>query len=119
MNVYHRAVANPYRDPGSRMTDGLHSQSRMLGDVKFHAHRRIDPAVVERSREGLAEDSLGTPTWELAASLGYPRLGGARQRIEPRPRLAPPPQLSFAQERLWFFDQLCSRGARPSTSLSR
>src|SRR6185369_16648542 len=80
---YDPAMADPYRDPGRRMTDGLHAQSRMVGDVKFQEHRRIDPEVAGRWREGLAEGSLGEPTWELAAALGYPRPGSGA-RIEPR-----------------------------------
>src|SRR6185369_7915086 len=83
---YHPAMADPYRDQTARMTDGLNAQSRMLGDVKFHEHRQIDPEAAGRWREGLSEGSLGTPTWELAASLGYPCPGGDGPRIPRRPR---------------------------------
>jgi FkbH-like protein len=80
---YDPAMANPYDEPGledhsrgqrmgtRRMTDGLHTVSRMLGDVKFNQHRAIDPQVAERWRNHLAENSLGTCTHELAERLGY------------------------------------------------
>jgi thioesterase domain-containing protein len=45
----------------------------MLGDVKFHEHRRIDPEVAESWRQERDEDFLGEPTWRLAEELGYRR----------------------------------------------
>src|SRR5262249_685356 len=88
---YDPAMADPYRDPGGRMADGLHAESRMVGDVKFQQHGRIAPEAAERSREGLDESSLGEPTWRLAASLGYPRPGPAGDRAEPGIASGTPP----------------------------
>jgi amino acid adenylation domain-containing protein len=65
------AVADPYREPERRMTDGLYTESRMLGDVKFHQHRGVDPAVATRWVGRCSEQSLGLPTRSLAATLGY------------------------------------------------
>ncbi len=65
------AMADPYRDSNRRMTDGPYAESRMLGDVKFHEYRSIDPAAADRWVGRLAEESLGGPTRELASSLGY------------------------------------------------
>jgi thioesterase domain-containing protein len=63
------ALLDPY-GPG-RMTDGIHPLSPMIGDVKFQAHRAIDPDAAERWRERVEESSLGAPTHECAALLGY------------------------------------------------
>ncbi|MEM7350411.1 MAG: amino acid adenylation domain-containing protein, partial [Acidobacteriota bacterium] len=41
------AMLQPYAAESGRMSDGLHTESRMLGDVKFHQHRTIDPAVAD------------------------------------------------------------------------
>ncbi|HEX3556713.1 MAG TPA: amino acid adenylation domain-containing protein, partial [Thermoanaerobaculia bacterium] len=84
-------------------------ESRMLGDVKFHEHSGVDASVAERWREVVPESTLGEATRTMAAQLGYevapveavwqPIERGAWREGEPLP-------LSFAQERLWFLDQL-------------
>jgi amino acid adenylation domain-containing protein/FkbM family methyltransferase len=118
---YDPAMARPYEERRARMTDGIHPESRMLGDVKFHQHTAIDPRVADRFREAGEDLLLGAATWALAARLGYERpegdvadpgsadpgsidgMGGIPARSwapgEPIP-------LSFAQERLWFLDRL-------------
>ncbi|HVF59871.1 MAG TPA: amino acid adenylation domain-containing protein [Thermoanaerobaculia bacterium] len=63
-------MARPYSATAGRMTDGIHPQSRMLGDVKFHTHRRVEAAVAESWREHAAPDALGEVTRDLAAELG-------------------------------------------------
>jgi thioesterase domain-containing protein len=63
-------MAEPYRPGVARMVDGPHAVSRMLGDVKFLGHGRVDPAAAERWREA-GETPLGPPARELAAALGY------------------------------------------------
>ncbi|HEV7516262.1 MAG TPA: amino acid adenylation domain-containing protein, partial [Thermoanaerobaculia bacterium] len=100
-------MARPYDDASARMTDGLHAESRMLGDVKFHQHAAIDAGVAEKWQEGFGEDFLGEPTWDLAAFFGYGRPIDGELTIAPERRqpeaLLP---LSFAQERLWLIDQI-------------
>ncbi len=104
---YHPAMAEPYKETAARMTDGLHRESRMLGDVKFLQHQGIDAAAAERWREAAGEDFLGSPTRRLAAELGYEAAPRGTAPIRPVPRRAGEPlPLSFAQERLWFLDRL-------------
>jgi amino acid adenylation domain-containing protein/FkbM family methyltransferase len=107
------ALLRPYEDRSTRMTDGIHPESRMLGDVKFHQHSGIDPRTAERFREEPDASALGDVTWSLAAKLGYERpkgAAGARDDMGeiPARSWAPgePIPLSFAQERLWFLDRL-------------
>jgi len=54
-----------------RMTDGIHKESTMLGDVKFHTHQGIDSDAASRWKEKFNETMLGDSTRELAISLGY------------------------------------------------
>jgi amino acid adenylation domain-containing protein/FkbM family methyltransferase len=70
---FHPGLLDPYDDPARRMTDGAHALSKMVGDVKFHEHRKVDPEVADAWRREAGEDPLGEPTWRLAESLGYAR----------------------------------------------
>ncbi|CAK0764673.1 hypothetical protein CCP3SC5AM1_30001 [Gammaproteobacteria bacterium] len=103
-----------------RMTDGLHAESKMLGDVKFHTHRQIDASVNERWRERYQNDFLGVMSWRMAQQLGYPSsttailpsssekvgAGAALTALIPLAGAATQHDLSLAQQRLWFLDQL-------------
>ncbi|HEY3572046.1 MAG TPA: amino acid adenylation domain-containing protein [Thermoanaerobaculia bacterium] len=107
---YHPDMAEPYKERPARMTDGLHAESRMLGDVKFHRHSGVDRQTAERWREAYRQDFLGEAAWELAGELGYPverAAAAAWKPIEPAP--ADPGSawpLSFSQERLWVLDRI-------------
>jgi amino acid adenylation domain-containing protein len=115
---FHPAMAAPYKRQGAgdqapgRMTDGIHAWSRMLGDVKFLQHAKVDPAVAERWRDGLRDLVPGDETVALAESLGYAveplrrAAEAGRSAIPRRPADTGPLPLSYSQERLWFIDQL-------------
>jgi thioester reductase-like protein len=122
---FHSAMLAPYE--GERMTDGLESAGRMMGDPKFHHHRQIDAAVADRWRSALGAVRFGEATWKLAERLGYPRpatatptdaSAGGDAGASPRPLppirpLPPRPEwpLAPAQERLWFIAQLERSGS--------
>ncbi|MBW8876584.1 MAG: amino acid adenylation domain-containing protein [Acidobacteria bacterium] len=113
---YHPDMARPYEHGSARMTDGLHSASRMLGDVKFHQHSGVNAEVAERWRSELAEESLGEPARRTADALGY-RLDVAKgSHIERGTWDAGElPPLSLAQERFWAGRQLEARTLAPAT----
>ncbi len=71
---YQPAMIEPYQERQRRMTDGIHEQAKMLGDVKFHTHKKIDSSAAERWRDVYTEDFLGDVTRELAIGLGYDEL---------------------------------------------
>jgi len=64
-------MLRPYDGNRVRMTDGIHPLSKMVGDVRFYEHSRIDPAVASRWQASEGEYCLGTITRKLAESLGY------------------------------------------------
>jgi hypothetical protein len=88
---YEERMANPYGDDGGRMTDGVYGESRMLGDVKYHGHGRVDEGAAERWRAGGEGEAggrrrsrkLGEETWRVAALLGF------RNEFEEEERSAP------------------------------
>ncbi len=65
------ALLDPYDRSTERMTDGLHDESRMIGDPKFHRHHGIDAARGHRWRTEASAISLSNPTREVAARYGY------------------------------------------------
>jgi hypothetical protein len=67
------AMLEPHRGQESKMTDGVHGLSRMLGDIKFHTHQTIDPRIADRWRTQQRNDDFAEITWGLADSLGYER----------------------------------------------
>jgi amino acid adenylation domain-containing protein len=105
----HQDMLKPYQDSRQRMTDGLHAEGKMLGDIKFHAHQKIDAQVAESWRTAYKEDFLSEAAWSLAEQLGYQR----ELKLLTIPRLPEeqPLRLSFAQQRLWFLAQLEGRTA--------
>jgi amino acid adenylation domain-containing protein len=78
---FHPDMLQPYGSKEARMTDGIYptSDSRMLGDVKFHEHTDIDPNVADRWKDYSDGDFLGDITWQVAESLGYEKPLQSRQ----------------------------------------
>jgi amino acid adenylation domain-containing protein len=68
---FHTDMLEPYQDNHVRMTDSIHPLSKMLGDVKFHKHTKIDAGGADRWREQITVDFLGDISWDIAESLGY------------------------------------------------
>jgi oxalate---CoA ligase len=80
---YHPRMLEPQGSRGERMTDGLHDVSRMVGDMKFHRHERIDASVADRWKEYFRTDFLSEATWALARRFGYEEsVAGAAGREE-------------------------------------
>ncbi len=77
---FHPAMIQPYQDKEQKMTDGVSSDSRMMGDMKFKTYSGIDPEVAEKWRKHYKTDFLGDVTWEVAKSFGYEPIEKERQK---------------------------------------
>jgi len=77
------AMLEPQNNRRERMTDGVHPDSRMIGDMKFHQHNGIAAEAADLWRKAYRADFLCEETWQLAAALGYKEtLAQANQRKE-------------------------------------
>lgn len=104
-------MLNPYDSKSDRMTNGTHSDSRMLGDVNFHQHKRIDSHVGEAWKSEVLDDFLSDRVWQMAEQFGYRKSISQFSKllispIAKRPGPVQPIPLSSAQQRLWFIDQM-------------
>jgi len=105
---YKKEILNVYQDTGSKMLDGIHPESKMLGDINFLRHTHIESEVVDKWKRDYKDDFLGDTTRQLAKSLGY-SYGEAPPasryfKIETVPE-ARYYELSNAQKRLWILAQ--------------
>ncbi len=69
---FFQSMLTPQEDREQRMTNGIHEISRMIGDPKFHQHKKIDAAVADQWKSQYEMDFLADDTVKLAVSLGYP-----------------------------------------------
>ncbi len=70
---FHPGMLDPYSHLGSKMTDGLHPESKPMGDTHFLEYGRIRPEMANAWKGVLEDDSLSDITWDLASGFGYER----------------------------------------------
>jgi amino acid adenylation domain-containing protein len=106
----HQEMLQPYGETKKRMTDGIHAQSVMVGDVKFHNYKKIEPAIADSWKKKIKEDFMGDVTRQLAQSFGYSSTDtGSTISIQPAPSRDTYP-LSSAQKRLFMLEQFEGSG---------
>ena len=64
-------MIHPYDDKRLRMTDGIHPESHMVGDPKFHEHKEIDSSIAFKWQVLPPNDYLSATSIELSSELKY------------------------------------------------
>jgi len=97
-------MLDPYDNGKSRMTDGIHPLSKMLGDVKFHTHKTVSASVADQWRKDKPL-TLMNSTWQMAEILGYPREdrvddATSRRELKPIQRLSHGEKVNAVETRI-------------------
>ncbi|MEJ2431315.1 MAG: sulfotransferase, partial [Deltaproteobacteria bacterium] len=72
---FHSDLVRPYDKVEKKMTDGIHRESKPMGDTKFLEYGKINPKVAETWKGVMTDNFLSDATWELASILGYEKPG--------------------------------------------
>ncbi|MFZ8201755.1 amino acid adenylation domain-containing protein, partial [Alteromonas portus] len=106
-------VLDPYANLNNSMTQGNHSGSRMLGDVKFHQHSKIEKNVASQWRQSMSNEQLNDLTQAMASKLNIADFNAtlSSYMVSHETRSAFP-ALSYAQQRLLFIDSFQNGSAQ-------
>jgi amino acid adenylation domain-containing protein len=96
-----------YENGKKKMTDGLHKESKMIGDLKFSSHQKIDNSAADRWKKTGIEYKLGDVTIDVALKLGYKRSQLIIQKPAEIKKASPALHypLSSAQKRFWVLSR--------------
>ncbi|MCC6723568.1 MAG: amino acid adenylation domain-containing protein, partial [Saprospiraceae bacterium] len=68
---FHEGLLDPYRDLDKKMTDGIHKDSRSMGDTNFDQKKKIEAKKAEDWKGVLQDNFLCEATWDTAQQLDY------------------------------------------------
>jgi len=70
---FHQELVHPYNRMETKMIDGIHKESKPMGDTRFLEHGKINSTVAEESKGVSNDNFLSDITWDVASDLGYER----------------------------------------------
>jgi amino acid adenylation domain-containing protein len=78
---YHENLIHPYRDLEDKMIDGIHQDSRSMGDTNFDKKHSIDSKMADHWKGVFNDDFLSETSWNWIEKLGYPTLGNENEPL--------------------------------------
>ncbi len=67
---YHADLVQPYQNIDKKMTDGLYTNSKPMGDVNLLKHKNIDASLSDNWKGVLTDNFLSEETWQVANAIG-------------------------------------------------
>ena len=80
---FEQGMLAPYDASDAKMTSGTSEESRMIGDVKFHSHGKIDHEMASRWETIYKKNFLSEQTMLLANTMGYKNLALVEDMQDP------------------------------------
>ncbi|MEO1260059.1 MAG: amino acid adenylation domain-containing protein [Bacteroidota bacterium] len=71
---YHPNLVKPYLGLDKKMTDGLHTDSRSMGDTHFDQKDKIEASKADDWKGVLDDNFLSDNSWNLAERFGYEKI---------------------------------------------
>jgi amino acid adenylation domain-containing protein len=87
---FHEGLLDPYKDLEKKMTDGIHPDSRSMGDTHFDKKRKIEAKKAEDWKGVLEDNFLCNETWNVAQLLGYEPIGDIVGKLKVPAKLKQP-----------------------------
>lgn len=72
---FDESLINPYQNLDQKMTDGIYTDSKPMGDINLLEHGKIKSDLAKKSEAVKEDNFISESTWQVAEKLGYQNPG--------------------------------------------